>query len=248
MFPDALATPEADRSRSATRFFILPRLGGLGAVIFALCPDREGAREKLAIELIRSLVNLDPARYSALVDDRLELAADAWGRPRLIRGRQSGPSISFSHNQGLLRGAVIGRGGIGCDLVLPEEFKPPYPLARAFHTQELKNAGEFGLNLSSAAALIWSVKEAVVKALGTGFNLFDPLEIEVIQAQLVTGGFMFQARVQKAGDRVLLPAWADWKNQRWLALCATGSNSSIYMDRIMSTHGKFKVTECPWSR
>jgi hypothetical protein len=42
-----------------------------------------------------------------------------------------------------------------------------------------------GGDLEKASALLWSVKEAVVKALGCAFHLVDPLQIHVCPA---TGG------------------------------------------------------------
>jgi phosphopantetheinyl transferase (holo-ACP synthase) len=44
-----------------------------------------------------------------------------------------------------------------------------------FHEAEL----EHGDAKEDVAALIWSAKEAVVKALGCGFHLVDPLEVMV---------------------------------------------------------------------
>jgi phosphopantetheinyl transferase (holo-ACP synthase) len=39
--------------------------------------------------------------------------------------------------------------------------------------------GRYGLSSQEVSAVVWSVKEAVVKALGCGFRLIDPLDVAV---------------------------------------------------------------------
>jgi phosphopantetheinyl transferase len=61
-----------------------------------------------------------------------------------------------------------------------DEFQREYPFHRVFHPQELQHALRLaGGDLGMAAALLWSVKEAVVKALGCAFHLVDPRQITV---------------------------------------------------------------------
>ena len=51
---------------------------------------------------------------------------------------------------------------------------------RVFHPEELEHAlSPAGGDPGKAAALLWSVKEAVVKALGCAFHLVDPRQITV---------------------------------------------------------------------
>ncbi|MGB5618084.1 MAG: 4'-phosphopantetheinyl transferase superfamily protein [Desulfobacterales bacterium] len=50
-------------------------------------------------------------------------------------------------------------------------------------------------NTARAAALIWSLKEAAVKATGTGFNCYDPLEVRV-------------ANPRPGGQGILFDVWA----------------------------------------
>jgi phosphopantetheinyl transferase (holo-ACP synthase) len=53
-------------------------------------------------------------------------------------------------------------------------------LHRVFHDQELQHALRLtGGDAAKAAALLWSVKEAVVKALGCGFHLVAPRQVHV---------------------------------------------------------------------
>ena len=46
-----------------------------------------------------------------------------------------------------------------------------------------------------AAALLWSVKEAVAKALGCAFHLADPRDIHVHPSAVEDGGVAFFARL-----------------------------------------------------
>jgi hypothetical protein len=61
-----------------------------------------------------------------------------------------------------------------------DEFQREYPFHRVFHPQELQHALRLaGGDLEKASALLWSIKEAVVKALGCAFHLVDPRQITV---------------------------------------------------------------------
>jgi phosphopantetheinyl transferase len=61
-----------------------------------------------------------------------------------------------------------------------DEFHREYPFHRVFHPQEIQHALRLaGGDLGKASALLWSIKEAVVKALGCAFHLVDPRQITV---------------------------------------------------------------------
>jgi phosphopantetheinyl transferase len=69
---------------------------------------------------------------------------------------------------------------VGIDAAGPDEFTGGYPFHRAFHAAELAEAILVAEeDIPDAAALVWSVKEAAVKALGCGFWRLDPLDIRV---------------------------------------------------------------------
>ncbi|HEX5679741.1 MAG TPA: 4'-phosphopantetheinyl transferase superfamily protein [Desulfobacterales bacterium] len=103
------------------------------------------------------------------------------GRPHLLLGEYRGPAISFSEGGGNVWAALCGdESDIGIDAAGADEFQREYPFHRVFHTQELQHAVRLaGGDLEMAAALLWSVKEAVVKALGCAFHLVDPRQITV---------------------------------------------------------------------
>ena len=103
------------------------------------------------------------------------------GRPHLLLGEYRGPAISFSEGGGKGGAALCGdESDIGIDVAGTDEFQREYPFHRVFHAQELQHALRLaGGDLEKASALLWSIKEAVVKALGCAFHLVDPRQITV---------------------------------------------------------------------
>ncbi|MGC2063123.1 MAG: 4'-phosphopantetheinyl transferase superfamily protein [Thermodesulfovibrionales bacterium] len=111
------------------------------------------------------------------------------GRPHLLLGECQGPAISFSMGGRKVWAALCGdESDIGIDVAgadeFQREFKSEYPFHRVFHPEELQHALRMvDGNLEEASALLWSIKEAVVKALGCAFHLVDPLQITVYPAE-----------------------------------------------------------------
>jgi 4''-phosphopantetheinyl transferase superfamily. len=68
---------------------------------------------------------------------------------------------------------------MGIDATGPEDFPDPYPDARVFAHNELDAAARFVSSLPEARALLWSLKEAAAKALGTGFHKVEPADLRV---------------------------------------------------------------------
>jgi 4'-phosphopantetheinyl transferase superfamily len=103
------------------------------------------------------------------------------GRPHLLLGEYPGPAISFSEGGGKVWAALCGdESDIGIDVTEPDEFQSGYPFHRVFHPKELQHALRLADDdLKKASALLWSVKEAVVKAFGCAFHLVDPRQITV---------------------------------------------------------------------
>lgn len=118
----------------------------------------------------------------------IQVVCGPLGRPHLLLGEYRGPAVSFSHGGGKVWAALCGdESDIGIDVAGADEFQGEYPFHRVFHPQELQHALRLaGGELGSASALLWSIKEAVVKALGCAFHLVDPLQINVCPP--VTGG------------------------------------------------------------
>jgi phosphopantetheinyl transferase (holo-ACP synthase) len=153
---------------------------GLGNVpaVWGATAVSAGARRSLAHFLLGKLARVDSS-FHWVDDGSLFLGRSPLGAPFLLLGNQSGPSISFSRCDGNLWSAVS-RHRVGIDVAAAHEFAGDYPFDRAFTSAELEqtlslNAGDAGM----AAAMAWSAKEAVVKAMGTGFNHYDPKEVEL---------------------------------------------------------------------
>jgi phosphopantetheinyl transferase len=108
-------------------------------------------------------------------------------------GECPGPAISFSEGGGKVWAALCGdESDIGIDVAGTDEFQREYPFQRVFQPQELQHALKVaGGELEKAAALLWSIKEAVVKALGCAFHLVDPRQITVYPSIGGDGGYTF---------------------------------------------------------
>jgi phosphopantetheinyl transferase len=112
-------------------------------------------------------------------DMPIQVVHDQLGRPQLLLGEFEGPAISFSEGGGKIWAALCGGiSDIGIDVAATDEFPQEYPFRRVFHVQELQHALRLtGGDSEKAGALLWSIKEASVKALGCAFHLVDPLQI-----------------------------------------------------------------------
>lgn len=192
----------------------LPRLVLGGSVVFASTESRPGAGPCLTLTLLRALARIDP-RWSAPPDENaLTLHKSALGRPCLLLGDEQEPSLSFSHGGGRLWAAMSGTGSVGIDVAYPEEFAGGYPFARAFRPEELEYAGALCPNdTARGAALIWSAKEASVKATGAGFNLFDPLQVQVGTPLFREKGIFFEVSAGRP-----ISAWVRKEDRGWLSV------------------------------
>jgi phosphopantetheinyl transferase len=127
----------------------------------------------------------------------IQIVHDTLGQPHLLLGEHRGPAISFSTAGEEVWAALCGgESDIGIDVAGCGEFQEGYPVHRVFHVQELLQALEIaGGDLARAAALLWSIKEAVAKALGCAFHLVDPRDIHVYPSAVEDGGPAFFVRL-----------------------------------------------------
>jgi phosphopantetheinyl transferase (holo-ACP synthase) len=151
-----------------------------------LLANGEEAKHRLVSTLWDHLSMLErPLRNgcpsSAGTDFPIRVLRETLGRPRLLVGEYWGPAISFSEGGGRIWAALCADGSdIGIDAAENDEFQGAYPVQRVFHPEELEHALSLtGGAREEALALLWSIKEAVVKALGCGFHLVDPRQITV---------------------------------------------------------------------
>lgn len=165
----------------AVRFFHAKR-----PVYYACLPPGSEARQRLVEslwEFFTDRENMLWQRWQSCAEEPwpVQLVHGPLGNPQLLLGDRQGPAVSFSEGGGKVWAALCGDAfGVGIDVAGFEEFQGAYPVHRAFQRPELEQALRLtGEDLASAAALLWSIKEAVVKALGCAFHLVDPRQISV---------------------------------------------------------------------
>jgi phosphopantetheinyl transferase (holo-ACP synthase) len=149
------------------------------------------------------------------------------GKPYLLLGEYQGPAISFSEGGGKVWAALCGDGPeIGIDMAGTYEFKGEYPYHRVFHEQELRHALSLTLgDAEQASALLWSVKEAVVKAIGCAFHMVEPRQVHVYPSVNREGMYTFPVRL--SGDAIeQLP---------------TGADRCIWVDSLPQMEGWFSI-------
>jgi phosphopantetheinyl transferase len=192
----------------------VPPMGGSGPVLYSSIDHREGAKEQLTARLLCHLMQRSGCGTPLPSQEMPIIETDRLGRPFLIWEGASVPAISFSHAKGRTWACLAWTIGVGIDVAYPEEFLDPYPFARVFRLGELDQAKGFCRGgLQDRAALLWSVKEAAVKASGCGFNFFDPLEVRVRALSPRDGGLLFNVHAGRS-----LPAWARQDGQVWMAI------------------------------
>ena len=177
----------------------------------------------------------------------IQVVCDPLGRPHLLLGEYPGPAISFSEGGGKVWAALCGdEFDIGIDVAGADEFQREYPVHRVFHPQELQHALSLADgDLGKASALLWSIKEAVVKALGCAFHLVDPRQIIVYPSVGGDGGYAFpvglsgkaRARFPKAAGRSLwvlsIPQGKMWLSIAHLSWQSRGEDGGDFSTRAL---------------
>ena len=193
---------------------IFSGLGPCEPVIYASDLAGPGAKESLVRRLLATLPGQETGGAGQSAPGPVSLELTALGQPRLFLGGQPGPAVSFSQAAGRIYAALTCNGQVGVDAAMPAEFEAGYPMARVFRPAELDWARPLsGGDPRGAAALLWTLKEAAVKALGVGFHFLDPLAVEVVSPRPWQGGW----RVLVQAGRIL-PAWARPEAGGWLAI------------------------------
>ena len=182
-------------------------------VVYGWTEDGRSAADFLATRLVAELGKATAADPDGGSSIPVVIQRGRLNEPLLkVKGR-TGPGFSLSRSGGLLYGAVAEKGRIGCDCALAEEFQAPYPFRRIFTEHELTQAGSFCGAVGSGAALLWSLKEAAVKAIGTGFHLIDPLDVRVDSFTPAESGC--ECRITA---RQVLRSWSEPVRDGWLSL------------------------------
>jgi phosphopantetheinyl transferase len=137
----------------------------------------------------------------------MALIQDSLGKPRIRLGGAPGPALSFSWSAGRLW-AALGRSekGLGLDAAAPAEFSGAYPFHRIFTDAEWQEALTLTAgNRAEAGALLWSIKEAAVKAWGCGFHFLSPRQVELHGAGRDEAGYAWRVGLKNADRAGTLP-------------------------------------------
>jgi hypothetical protein len=171
-------------------------------------------REQLLRQLVAALAGQASRGLGGWQELPLQLVRGSLGQPLVLSDGMPVLSVSFSQAGGRTWGALTGAGRVGIDVAFASEFCPPYPYLRVFSRAEFNRASDLlGGGPDRIAALLWSLKEAAVKALGVGFNYLSPREIVIDSGKQWQGGYLFEV---SAGGPV--KTWARPEGAGWLAL------------------------------
>jgi phosphopantetheinyl transferase (holo-ACP synthase) len=181
----------------------------------------------------------------------IHVVHDPLGRPHLLSGKHRMPAISFSEGGGLVWAALCeDEAGIGIDAAATDEFDGEYPLHRVFHEQEVQHALQLtGGDPARAAALLWSIKEAVVKALGCAFHLVAPLQVHVYPSIGENGRYTFPVRLSSQALK-RFPLGADrsiWvrsfpREKMWISIALLSCNRSGEMHLFPQAGERFTLS------
>lgn len=219
---------------------------GSGPVFYACLPRCSEARHHLVSALWNHLAVTGSSRWqrcqSAAVEALpIRMVRGLLGRPQLLLGEFPGPAVSFSESGGKVWAALCGdESDIGIDVAGTDEFQGEYPLHRVFLPAELEHAAKVADgDLAAAAALLWSIKEAAVKALGCAFHLVEPRQITVTPAAEGAvegdGGYTFAVGLAgKARERFPLAASQALRvrsfprHQMWLSIAHRPKRPTVH--------------------
>lgn len=166
-------------------------------------------RREIKVNLLESMMPFlsGGSRFDQCLGERhtcaIDLGTDFLGKPIVREAGLPRLSVSFSQGEALMWAAICQNGVCGVDSAHSEEFRGAYPFKRAFHEDEFESLSA-GTDVSreEAAAILWSVKEAAVKALGCGFHLIDPLQMNVVSVGVRSAGLLSTAVVSGLGESI----------------------------------------------
>jgi phosphopantetheinyl transferase len=167
--------------------------------------NTKGRRHKAKLAAVSALMSSFLAMEGGFSETteivpNIQIVWDSLGKPLLLIDGSEGPAVSFAYERDTMWVAIGPEGSsVGIDAADSTSFTGSYPFHRVFHEGELELGGE----RKEIAALMWSAKEAVVKALGCGFHLVDPLHVYVESCYGCQEGLLLKARLaDKARKRL----------------------------------------------
>jgi phosphopantetheinyl transferase len=212
----------------------------------SLARDTEACRHLLVSALWQHLLALksplwDHCQTCSGAVFPVQVLSGPLGHPSLQVGGFPGPALSFSEGGGKVWAALSGdQSDIGIDVAGADEFPKDYPVHRVFHPEELQHALRVaGGDRPNACALLWSIKEAFVKALGCAFHFVDPLQVRVSppaeEAPGRDGGYVFPVGLS-ARNRSRFPISASRHvsvssrplSQMWLSIARLNRGAAVH--------------------
>ena len=202
-------------------------------VVWGHIRDGNGAKQGLAEGLTTRLARVDSLWNRPC--DGFSLAVTDLGRPMIHWENGAVQSISFSHGGKRLWGGICRRPGLGCDTAMRSDFSDGFPVERVFHPEETESWRNHPSPPQLETALLWSIKEASVKALGTGFHRFDFLDVRIISLEAAASGISSSARIGNAFQARVFsrPVFLDEPGWASLAL-VLGKEAAPYVKQQLS--------------
>jgi 4'-phosphopantetheinyl transferase len=164
-----------------------------------LSPDDVTRAERFRFDLHRRRFIVGRGALRSLLADltgcapaELTLIAGPEGKPSLA----AGPSFNLSHSEQHLLIGITAEGRLGVDIEVKKPIPDAMELARTHFTEE-EIAALRGLSaeeLGAAFLRIWTRKESLLKALGTGLSL--PLDRVSMKVDTGQGNLLQSSRVQ----------------------------------------------------
>lgn len=159
-------------------------------ILFGRVPVKDGPRESRAAQSAAGRKLLESLLADAFPGETVEIAKTRLGKPYLPTHPEVGVSISHS---GELAVAALGPGRIGIDL---ERIRQPgHGAMRRYFTQREREEAETGGG--EVFTRIWTQKEALGKALGTGIASRALFEREITELAAEMGFSLYAVPVEE---------------------------------------------------
>jgi 4'-phosphopantetheinyl transferase len=167
------------------------------------------------------------SRFPELVAPEPEVLADEDGAPAAWRGRARLPvALSITHRAGVAAAAV---GPVdlafGCDLELLEPRSAG--LVRDFFTEAERRAWAAAADRDAYANVVWSAKEATLKALHTGLRR-DTRSVEVTLSSDVGDGPWRRLTVRDVETERVFPGWVHIAGARILSVVGPDRRPTLH--------------------
>ena len=170
-----------------------------------------GDKQKIKMELVVSILrHFLPPKMATEHD--ISLSADSLGSPRLSTSLPVALDVSFSYCRDRIWAVIALDYPIGIDVENKESFSSSYPLSRVFSKREQLKFSEIAACRSSAAAALWTCKEAVAKSMKSGFNTIDPRDLSIGKIKRIHDRFYIEILADRKYSAVVEEELHCWRS------------------------------------